>query len=323
MRYLLVVGLTLFLFSCDSSLTQKPKLSSGEIELLKMAKENFKPLPYSLINKWDEEDKIHLGEKLYFEKKLSINNTISCNSCHKIDSHGVDNEPTSPGHDGTRGERNSPTVYNAALNFAQFWDGRAKDVEEQALGPILNPIEHGLASESDALKKIDTKEYRYLFDKAFPHEKNNFNYKNIGRAIGSFEKTLLTQSRFDDYLRGSMFALSVPEKIGLKKFIEVGCTSCHNGVNIGGEMYMKLGQVKDFQTKDLGRFSITNDEDDKFVFKVPGLRNIVHTYPYMHDGKVENLDEMIRIMGEYQLGENLSSQDIYYIKSFLGSLSAK
>ena len=235
----------------------------------------------------------------------------------------MDNEPTSPGHDGTRGGRNSPTSFNAVYNLAQFWDGRAKDLAAQAIGPILNPIEHGLKTEADALKKIDMAEYREMFKKAFPKEKQPFTYKNIGHAIAAFEKTLVTPSRFDDFLKGKTNALSKSEKIGLGLFIETGCIACHDGQGIGGGQYQKLGAVEPYKTKDLGRYEVTKDEDDKHVFKVPTLRNIVHTGPYLHDGSISSLDQMIKIMGKHQLGVDIKDKDVRFIKAFLGSLTAK
>ena len=299
------------------------KTKEQDLELLNNAKDSFEKISGPVIDIKEEALKIHLGKKLYFETKLSINNKISCNSCHQLDKFGVDNEPTSPGQDGTRGGRNSPTVYNAAFNLAQFCDGRAKDLAAQAISPSLNPIEHGLKTEADALKKIDTSEYRDLFKKAFPKQKNSFTYKNIGHAIAAFEKTLITPSRFDDFLAGDLNALTNTEKKGLNTFIETGCIACHDGKGIGGGQYQKLGAVEEFKTKDMGRFDLTKEEDDKHVFKVPTLRNIVHTGPYLHDGSVTDLEQMIKIMGKHQLGVDISNEDIALIKSFLGSLSAK
>nr|HNH52999.1 cytochrome-c peroxidase [Nitrosomonas sp.] len=187
----------------------------------------FEPLPASIIDEKKNATLIALGKKLYLDPRLSINDTISCNSCHQLNNFGVDSQPTSPGHDGTRGGRNSPTTFNAALHIAQFWDGRAKDVEEQALGPILNPIEMGMPSEEavvSKLKKIDG--YKTLFADAFKDEKDPIQYKNIGKAIGAFERTLLTPSRFDDYLRGDEKALTDAEKRGLTKFVHMGCANC-------------------------------------------------------------------------------------------------
>jgi cytochrome c peroxidase len=304
----------------DSSVSEEQL----ERDLLQSAKEVFVPLPTSLIDTEINKDLIHLGKTLYFEKSLSKSGTISCNSCHKLDQFGVDNEATSLGHDGRRGGRNSPTVYNAALNFVQFWDGRAKDLEEQALGPLLNPIEHGLANEAEALKKLDTKSYRDLFSKAFTKGgEESFSFKNIGLAIAAFEKTLLTPSRFDDYLNGQAEALSKIERQGLRKFIEVGCTTCHQGVGVGGDSFQMLGQVNKFETKDEGRFLITNDPQDKFVFKVPSLRNASKTAPYFHDGSIKTLEEAIKLMGHHQLDVALDAAEIEQLKAFIGSLEAK
>ena len=299
------------------------RYDKADYVLQKKAVDLFGKLPEKLIDTEKEAYKISLGKKLYFENKLSINNKISCNSCHQLDKFGVDNEATSPGHDGTRGDRNSPTVYNAALNFRQFWDGRAKGLAEQAIGPILNPIEHGLASEHDALKKINSKEYLEHFKKAFPTEDKPFTYKNIGFAIASFEKTLITRSRFDDYLDGDIMALSIQERNGLKKYMEVGCTSCHAGPGLGGTMYQKLGLIKKYPTKDLGRYQVTKRKRDRYKFKVPLLRNVTKTAPYLHDGSVKSLDRVIEIMYEYQLGKDINKDDVNDIKAFLGALEAK
>ena len=294
-----------------------------EQQRLEDAKSYFSPLPESMIDAKKNASLIELGHKLYMDPKMSKSGTISCNSCHKLDSFGVDNEATSPGHDGTRGGRNSPTVYNAALNMAQFWDGRAKDLEEQALGPLLNPIEHGLASEAEVVSAISTDAYSTLFKAAFPGEKNPVKFVNVGKAIGAFEKTLLTPSRFDDYLKGNLNALNEQEKRGLDAFMDANCVSCHSGPGLGGNMYRKMGFVKPYDTKDTGRFQVTKKESDKFEFKVPGLRNIVKTGPYFHDGSIKTLDEAIKIMAEYQAGVKLSPQEVQDIKAFLGSTTAK
>ncbi|MAZ47476.1 MAG: cytochrome-c peroxidase [Halobacteriovoraceae bacterium] len=299
------------------------KINQHDKALQQQALSIFGQLPTNLIDVQKESAKIKLGKKLFLEKKLSINNTISCNSCHKLDQYGVDNESTSPGHDGTRGDRNSPTVYNAALNFSQFWDGRAVDLADQAIGPILNPIEHGLPSEEVAIERLSSKEYLKLFKDAFPKQSNPLKYINIGIAIGQFEKTLLTKTRFDDYLSGDIRALSIKERKGLKKFIETGCTSCHQGPGLGGTSYQKLGLVKPYETRDLGRYQVTKKKRDRYKFKVPLLRNITKTAPYLHDGSIASLDKTIEIMFEYQLGKSPTTDDIEDIKAFLGSLEAK
>lgn len=287
-------------------------------------KQFFEPLPAAIIDKEKSAALIKLGKKLYLEPRLSINDQISCNSCHRLDNFGVDSQATSPGHEGKRGGRNSPTTMNAALHIAQFWDGRAKDVEEQALGPILNPIEMGMPSENavvNKLKKID--EYKALFAEAFKNEKDPIQYKNIGKAIGAFERTLLTPSRFDDFLNGDENALNDSEKRGLQKFVHMGCATCHNGVALGGNSYKKIGLVKPYETKDMGRFEITGLEIDKQVFKVPSLRNITKTAPYFHDGSVATLDEAIEEMAEHQLGREVGPGFISDVKAFLGSLTSK
>ena len=287
-------------------------------------KQFFEPLPASIIDEKKNAALIALGKKLYLDPKLSVNDTISCNSCHQLNNFGVDSQPTSPGHEGKRGGRNSPTTFNAALHIAQFWDGRAKDVEEQALGPILNPIEMGMPSEAavvDKLKKID--EYKAMFAEAFKDEKDPIQYKNIGKAIGAFERTLITPSRFDDFLKGDENALNDAEKRGLQKFVHMGCANCHNGVAIGGNSYKKIGLVEEYKTSDEGRFAVTGLETDKKVFKVPSLRNITKTAPYFHDGSVKTLDEAIEEMAEHQLGRKVGPGFVEDVKAFLGALTAK
>lgn len=288
-------------------------------------KQFFEPLPESIIDEQENAALIKLGKQLYLDPRLSVNDKISCNSCHSLSNYGVDNEPTSPGHEGKRGGRNSPTTMNAALHIAQFWDGRASDVEEQALGPILNPVEMGMPNKGAVVQKLkEIDEYQELFAEAFPEEKYPFNYNNIGVAIGAFERTLLTPSRFDDYLKGDEDALNKSEKRGLKKFINMGCVNCHNGVVIGGNSYKKIGLVEPYETSDLGRYEVTKLESDKKVFKVPSLRNIAKTAPYFHDGSVETLDEAIGLMAKHQLGrDHVGHGMIRDIKAFLGSLTGK
>ncbi|PTN12148.1 cytochrome-c peroxidase [Nitrosomonas aestuarii] len=288
-------------------------------------KQFFEPLPDAIIDAQKNAALIKLGKKLYLDPRLSVNDQISCNSCHSLSNFGVDNEPTSPGHEGKRGDRNSPTTMNAALHIAQFWDGRASTVEEQALGPILNAVEMGMPGADVVVKKLTAiEEYKELFAKAFADEKNPLNYKNIGVAIGAFERTLLTPSRFDDYLKGDEDALSQKEKRGLKKFINMGCVTCHNGVAIGGNSYKKIGIVTPYETSDMGRYEVTKIESDKKAFKVPSLRNITKTAPYFHDGSVETLDEAIQLMAKHQLGRDHAGHGMVRdIKAFLGALTAK
>ncbi len=288
-------------------------------------KQFFEPLPASIIDEEKNAALIKLGKMLYMDPRLSVNDKISCNSCHALNNYGVDNEPTSPGHEGKRGGRNSPTTMNAALHIDQFWDGRANDVEEQALGPILNPVEMGMPNKGAVVQKIKAiDEYKTLFAEAFSQEAYPFNYNNIGVAIGAFERTLLTPSRFDDFLNGDEDALNKNEKRGLKKFMRMGCTNCHNGVAIGGNSYKKIGLVEPYETEDMGRYEVTGLESDKKAFKVPSLRNIAKTAPYFHDGSVETLDEAIKLMAKHQLGrDHVGHGMIRDIKAFLGSLTGK
>ena len=286
-------------------------------------KDYFEPIDHSVIDINKNKKLIALGKKLYLDKRLSVNDTISCNSCHLLDSFGVDNKSTSPGHEGKHGDRNSPTTFNAAIHIAQFWDGRAKDLKEQALGPILNPVEMGMPSKSAVVKKIGSiSMYVKAFKKAFPKQKRPLTYNNIGVAIAAFEKTLMTPSRFDDFLNGNMNALTSQEKRGLKKFMHMDCVSCHSGPGLGGNSYQLLGSVEEYPTKDLGRFTVTKNPDDKKVFKVPSLRNVAETGPYFHDGSIKSLNEAIRLMAKHQLGRQVGRGFITDVKAFLKSLTS-
>ncbi|WP_434778649.1 cytochrome-c peroxidase [Neisseria sp. Ec49-e6-T10] len=299
--------------------------------LMEQAQALFKPLPKVAENKANplNDYKIELGQRLFYEPRLSKGHTVSCNSCHNLASYGVDNLPTSQGHKGQFGARNSPTVLNAALLGFQFWDGRAKDVEEQAGGPILNPVEMALPHKNIAIDTIASiPEYQDLFKKAFPKDKNPVSMENIQFAIGAFERTLLTPTRWDNFLNGDANALSKQELIGLDKFISTGCIACHQGYNLGGDQFQKFGLVKEpywqftgSKVYDEGRFEVTKVVDDKYIFRVPGLRNVVRTYPYFHDGSVWSLNDAVAIMGEAQLGHQFSKEDVADIVAFFGTLT--
>jgi cytochrome c peroxidase len=270
---------------------------------------------------------IDLGRKLYFEKRLSANQTQSCNSCHAIDENqaGVDHEPTSLGAFGKRGTRNSPTTLNAGFHFAQFWDGRAPNLEEQAKGPILNPVEMAMPNEQAVLERIGAdKEYETLFAKAFPNAAEKITCNNLAQAIADFERTLITHDRLDDFLAGDDHALSTAQLNGLGLFLEAGCTTCHNGPLIGANAYQKVGLIHSYEnTKDLGRFDVTKDESDKFRFKVPSLRNAALTSPYFHDGASARLEDAVKKMAWMQLGRTLQPDEIKSLAAFLESLSDK
>ncbi|MBK7083321.1 MAG: cytochrome-c peroxidase [Flavobacteriales bacterium] len=290
----------------------------------------FHPLPEVVEHPAgpDTPEKVALGYKLFLDPQLSEDGTISCNSCHKLDHYGVDNSPTSIGVRGQHGGRNSPTVFNAALHNMQFWDGRATDVEQQAGMPMLNPVEMAIPSEAFIVKRLKTvPDYPTLFKVAFPADKDPLNFANICEAIGAFERTLLTPSRFDDFLKGNPTALTPAETAGLSTFLEVGCTNCHTGTAVGGTMLQKFGVHQDFRqwtgsaASDEGRKQVSGAEADRDLFKVPALRNVTKTAPYFHDGRVAQLDSAIRIMATVQLGKELTDPQLNDLKTFLEVLT--
>jgi len=268
-------------------------------------------------------DKIALGRMLYFEPRLSKSQTVSCNSCHSLNHYGVDNQATSSGHKGQKGDRNSPTVYNAASHFVQFWDGRAPTVEEQAKGPVLNPVEMAMTSEQQVIVVLKSMpEYVAAFQKAFPGEKDPVTYDNVGNAIGAFERKLVTPARWDKFLKGDQAALTDAEKAGFHTFVTSGCRTCHAGALVGGNLYQRIGTVKPWpESSDPGRYKVTKSEADKFVFKVPSLRNIEKTAPYFHDGKTATLNSAIAKMADYQVGKTLTEAEIQSIATWLKSLT--
>lgn len=306
-------------------------VSDEDKALLERAQATFKPLPdlaeMQKVRPFTEEQ-VKLGQQLWYETRLSKGNTVSCNSCHNLATAGVDNMPTSAGHKSQFGARNSPTALNAALLGSQFWDGRAADVEEQAGGPLLNPVEMANATEADAAAKIaGIPEYQEKFKAAFP-EDGAVSFKNITAALGAFERTLLTPTRWDDYLKGNVSALSEQERKGVRAFMDNGCMSCHSGVNLGGTMFQKFGLVDgpywkhiDDPKHDKGRADVTKKAEDEFFFRVPGLRNVERTYPYFHNGSVWELDKAVNIMAKAQLGKTLAPEDTENIVAFLKALS--
>lgn len=310
----------LFLGLCSASAVR------AETEVNRAALGMFQPVLEVAENPANplSDAKTDLGRMLYHDTRLSKNRTVSCNTCHDLASFGDDGEPVSSGIGGQKGGRSAPTVYNAAIHIAQFWDGRAADVEAQAVGPILNPIEMGMADAPSVVRLLKTiPGYVEAFGKAFPDDKEPITYENVGKAIGAFERKLMTPSRFDDFLKGDDKALGDAEKHGLNLFVSTGCTVCHNGMGVGGHLFQKLGLVKEWPTKDLGRFEATKNEADKYFFKVPSLRNITETAPYLHDGSVKTLEEIVAKMAEHQLGRQLSEEDTKAIVTFLGSLKGR
>lgn len=274
----------------------------------------------------DTPELVALGKTLYNDRRLSVNDTQSCSSCHMLEGKkgGVDNTKFSPGAKGSLGGRNAPTSLNAGFHIAQFWDGRAATLADQAKGPILNPVEMAMPGEKAVLDKLaKIPEYTEAFAKAFPGAKNPLTYQNLADAIAAFERTLITHDRFDDFLNGKDAALSKAEVLGLQAFLNQGCATCHMGPLLGGNSYRKMGQVNPYDTKDLGRFELTKKEEDKFVFKVPSLRNVALTEPYFHDGSAATLPEAVSKMAYHQLGKKLTEQETSEIVTFLRSLTDK
>lgn len=318
---IIAIFLIAMVFSACSSGVDKKK------EVLATAKKYFQPIPDKMPgSEADNEVKIALGKKLYFETALSSNDQLSCNSCHMLGDGlaGVDNKPTSEGVGGVFGGRNSPTVFNAGFHFAQFWDGRAKDLKEQAGGPVLNPVEMAMPDPKVVAEKLSKIEgYEEAFAEAFPESKN-ITYDNITEAIAAFERTLITHDRFDDFLKGDLKSLNDHELKGLQTFMEKSCITCHTGPLLGGHMYQKSGLVNPYKNqKDEGRFLVTKNKADKYFFKVPSLRNIALTHPYFHDGKVSDLPEVIKDMGYMQLGMTLTDTEVVDIQAFLKTLTGK
>lgn len=268
--------------------------------------------------------RVDLGRRLYYDKHLSENGSVSCNSCHQLDAYGIDpGQSVSLGFDKKPGGRNSPTVYNAALQFAQFWDGRASTLAEQASGPMMNPVEMGMPGPEAVLAYLHSRPgYVQQFQKAYPGTKDPVVMANVTDAIAAFESGLITPSRWDKYLHGDAGALTGGEKEGLRVFLRSGCAACHAGQGLGGNSYQQLGAYRDWpnQQSDLGRMAGTHHAADRLYFKVPLLRNVTETGPWFHDGHVKTIDEAVRLMGRYEAGRNFTEHDIHSIVLFLGVL---
>jgi cytochrome c peroxidase len=271
------------------------------------------------------EAQIVLGKTLFHDPRLSLSQDISCNSCHTLSNYGVDGQPTSTGFKGQKGGRNSPTVFNAAGHATQFWDGRSPHVEDQAKGPVLNPIEMAIKDDKaavDILRSIPG--YLPLFTAAFPEEKVAITWDTYAKAVGAFERQLVTPSRFDAWAKGDDTALTEAEQKGALKFMENGCMACHMGPLFGGNGFQKVGAVKPWPNdKDRGRKDLTKNDADDMMFKVPSLRNIEKTAPYFHDGSVASLDEAVKMMARHQLGRELSDEDTASIVTFLKTLTGE
>lgn len=301
-------------------------------DLMKSAQGLFKPIPASppsLPGNPATAEKVELGKMLYFDPRLSASHAISCNSCHNVGLGGVDAEETSIGHQWQRGGRNAPTVLNAVYNTAQFWDGRARDLEEQAGGPMVNPIEMASPKDHVGEQLAAIPGYVAAFKAAFPGETKPVTLGNAQKAIAVFEATLVTpDAPFDRFLDGDASALTAQQQQGLRAFIDKGCVACHKGINVGGSMYAPFGVVEkpgaDFlPPNDKGRFAVTGTATDEYVFKVPTLRNIALTAPYFHSGRCWDLHQAVAVMGSSQLGAQLTPAEVDQIVAFLDSLTGR
>jgi cytochrome c peroxidase len=314
------------------ALLLQPQAGTAE-PLLERARALFEPIPLEppkeLAGRPVTPALIELGRALYFDPRLSASHNISCNTCHQIGLGGGDGRSTSIGHNWQRGGRNAPTVLNAVFNTAQFWDGRASDLEQQARGPIVNPIEMGTTPARAVAQIVSIPGYRPLFERAFPGVREPITYENIAFAIAAFETTLITPNApFDRYLRGDLSALDTEQKRGLTLFIDKGCANCHNGINVGGGTYAPFGVVQRpgwemLPPDDRGRYEVTATVADEYVFKVPTLRNITLTAPYFHSGQAWDLLQAVSVMGSAQLGATLTDEEARLIAVFLETLTGE
>eukprot|EP00752_Nemacystus_decipiens_P001009 g1009.t1 len=298
-------------------------------ELRQRALEMFEPLPSTVPavkNNRITPEKVDLGKALFFDPRLSASGVFSCNSCHNLATGGDDNMETSVGHGWQKGPRNSPTVLNAVLNEAQFWDGRAADLMEQAQGPIQASVEMANTPANVEATLTSMPQYVAWFEAAFPEEAAPVNFENMARAIEAFEATLITPAPFDAYLNGDLEALDAEQKAGLALFMDKGCAACHSGVNVGGHGYYPFGLIEKpgaeiLPRDDKGRYAVTETVDDEYVFRASPLRNIAETAPYFHSGKVWDLKVAVQIMAESQLGQDITDEEADQMVAFLKSLT--
>ncbi|MCM2475605.1 cytochrome-c peroxidase [Rhizobium sp. CG5] len=300
-------------------------------DLRDSALEIFKPLPSTtpaVAHNPITPDKIALGKALFFDPRISASGVFSCNSCHNLGTGGDDNLETSIGHGWQKGPRNAPTVFNAVFNKAQFWDGRAEDLAAQAKGPVQAGVEMANTPTQVVTTLKSMPDYVAWFKASFPGEEDPVTFDNFAKAIEAFEATLVTPAPFDAFLNGDDNAMTAEQKQGLALFIDKGCSSCHAGINLGGEGYFPFGLIEKpgadvLPENDKGRFAVTNTADDSYVFRAAPLRNIALTAPYFHSGKVWDLKQAVGIMGVSQLGEAINDQESDKIVAFLESLTGR
>ncbi|MFA8387358.1 MAG: cytochrome-c peroxidase [Pelagibaca sp.] len=305
--------------------------AAASSELRELALDIFSPLPSTTPALNDNQitpEKIDLGKALFFDPRMSASGVFSCNSCHNLATGGDDNMSVSIGHGWQKGPRNSPTVLNSVFNDAQFWDGRAADLAEQAKGPVQAGVEMANTPDNVLATLNSMPQYVEWFQASFPEEADPVTFDNFAKAIEAYEATLITPAPFDAWLNGDDNAMSEIEVAGLELFIDSGCASCHGGINLGGEGYYPFGLVEKpgadiLPVGDKGRFAVTETADDEYVFRAAPLRNIAVTAPYFHSGAVWDLETAVAIMAESQLGADLDDPDIDAITAFLGALTGE
>ncbi len=307
-------------------------LAAGDEALIKRASQILGPLPASMPADQNPitPEKIKLGKMLYYEPRISVDGTVSCSKCHPVALYGADGLRKSVGHNCRENPRNDPSVFNAASQISEHWIGNRTSVEDQAKQALIGPAAFGMPS-YEAVEKIlrSYKEYETLFKAAFPSDKEPVTVDNFAKAVGAFERTMITPAPFDAFLGGTKDAMTAQQKKGLGTFIDQGCVGCHFSPYVGGQMYQKFGMFEPYQkyTKsekvDEVRYAVTKNESDKFVFKVPVLRNVAMTPPYFHDGSVDRLEDAVRIMGKIQLGRDLTKEQVQDIVSFLHALTGR
>ena len=299
---------------------------------LTQAKQIFGPLPKAMISEKNPitPEKVILGKILFYETRISLDGKVSCASCHPIGLYAADGLKKSIGNNCRLNPRNAPTIFNAADQISEHWIGNRIDVEDQAKQAVIGEPSFGMPSYEAVEKKLKgIRGYARLFEKAFPGAKDPVNVDNYAKAVGAFERTLVTPAPFDAFVKGDPTALTAPQKRGLRTFIETGCVTCHSSTYVGGKMYQKFGVLEPYwqytKSKDVdhGRYIVTKNESDKYVFKVPILRNVEMTAPYFHDGSVDRLPDAVWIMGKVQLAKTLADQQVEDIVLFLKSLTGR